>query len=132
MADLLEVTKGRATLLITHELRGLHWVDQIVVLEAGKIAGRGNPRRATTGMPALPADVDRRTVARRRLLGGGEPGRAAGVHHLRLRWMAHEGNPPAGGMPCGRVAAIVLNIRVSAKSRMGPWREEKAMRAAAW
>jgi len=40
-ADLLEVTKGRATLLITHELRGLHQVDEIVVLEAGKIAGRG-------------------------------------------------------------------------------------------
>jgi ATP-binding cassette subfamily C protein/ATP-binding cassette subfamily C protein CydC len=41
MADLLEVTKGRATLLITHKLRGLDQVDEIVVLEAGKIAGRG-------------------------------------------------------------------------------------------
>ena len=41
MADLLEVTKGRATLLITHELHGLDQVDEIVVLEAGKIAGRG-------------------------------------------------------------------------------------------
>jgi ABC-type multidrug transport system fused ATPase/permease subunit len=40
-ADLLEATKGRATLLITHELRGLDQVDEIVVLEAGKIAGRG-------------------------------------------------------------------------------------------
>ena len=40
-ADLLEVTQGRATLLITHELRGLDQVDEIVVLEAGKIAGRG-------------------------------------------------------------------------------------------
>jgi ABC-type multidrug transport system fused ATPase/permease subunit len=40
-ADLLEVTKGRATLLITHELRGLDQVDEIAVLEAGKIAGRG-------------------------------------------------------------------------------------------
>jgi ABC-type multidrug transport system fused ATPase/permease subunit len=28
-------------LLITHELRGLDQVDEIVVLEAGKIAGRG-------------------------------------------------------------------------------------------
>jgi ATP-binding cassette subfamily C protein CydC len=41
MADLLEVTEGRATLLITHELRGLDQVDEIVVLEAGKIASRG-------------------------------------------------------------------------------------------
>jgi len=40
-ADLLELTKGRATLLITHELRGLDQVDEIVVLEAGKVAGRG-------------------------------------------------------------------------------------------
>jgi ATP-binding cassette subfamily C protein CydC len=40
-ADLLDVTKGRATLLITHELRGLDQVDEIVVLGAGKVAGRG-------------------------------------------------------------------------------------------
>jgi ABC-type multidrug transport system fused ATPase/permease subunit len=39
--DLLDVTQGRATLLITHELRGLDQVDEIVVLEAGKVAGRG-------------------------------------------------------------------------------------------
>jgi ATP-binding cassette, subfamily C, bacterial CydC len=41
-ADLLDVTKGRATLLITHELRGLDQVDEIVVMEAGRIAGRGS------------------------------------------------------------------------------------------
>jgi len=40
-ADLLAATKGRATLLITHELRGLDQVDEIVMLKAGKIAGRG-------------------------------------------------------------------------------------------
>jgi ATP-binding cassette, subfamily C, bacterial CydC len=40
-ADLLDVTKGRATLLITHELRGLDQVDQVAVLEAGRIADRG-------------------------------------------------------------------------------------------
>ena len=41
MADLLDVTQGRAALLITHELRGLDQVDEIVVLEAGQVAGRG-------------------------------------------------------------------------------------------
>ena len=41
-ADLLEVTQGRAVLLITHELRGLDQVDEIVVMEAGRIAGRGS------------------------------------------------------------------------------------------
>jgi ATP-binding cassette, subfamily C, bacterial CydC len=40
-ADLLAATTGRATLLITHELRGLDQVDEIVMLQAGKIAGRG-------------------------------------------------------------------------------------------
>jgi ATP-binding cassette, subfamily C, bacterial CydC len=40
-ADLLAATEGRATLLITHELRGLDQVDEIVMLEAGKIVGRG-------------------------------------------------------------------------------------------
>jgi ATP-binding cassette, subfamily C, bacterial CydC len=41
-ADLLDATRGRATLLITHELRGLDQVDEIVVLEAGRVAGRGS------------------------------------------------------------------------------------------
>ena len=40
-ADLLEATKGRATLFITHELRGLDQVDEIVVLEAGRVTGHG-------------------------------------------------------------------------------------------
>ena len=44
-ADLLEVTKGRATLLITHELRGLDQVDEIVVLEAGKLPATARTRR---------------------------------------------------------------------------------------
>ncbi len=41
MADLLGVTAGRATLLITHELEGLDQVDEIVVLDRGKVAQRG-------------------------------------------------------------------------------------------
>ena len=39
--DLLALTAGRATLLITHELSGLDQVDEIVVLEGGKVAQRG-------------------------------------------------------------------------------------------
>jgi ATP-binding cassette, subfamily C, bacterial CydC len=41
MADLLAVTAGRATLLITHELDGLDQVDEIVVLSRGRVAERG-------------------------------------------------------------------------------------------
>ena len=47
-----------------------------------------------------------------------------GAHQAGSRWLAHEGNPSAGGMRGGRVAAILRNKRVSAESMMGPWREE--------
>jgi len=40
-ADILSVTRGRATLLITHELDGLEQVDEIVVLDHGRAAERG-------------------------------------------------------------------------------------------
>jgi thiol reductant ABC exporter CydC subunit len=40
-ADLLDVTAGRGTLLITHELDGLDQVDEIVVLDAGRVVQRG-------------------------------------------------------------------------------------------
>ncbi|WP_344445878.1 thiol reductant ABC exporter subunit CydC, partial [Kitasatospora nipponensis] len=43
-ADLLAATEGRATLLITHRLTGLSEaaVDEIVVLEAGRVVERGS------------------------------------------------------------------------------------------
>ena len=44
-ADLLAVTRGRATLLITHELDGLQEVDEIVVLDEGRVIQRGTHRR---------------------------------------------------------------------------------------
>jgi ATP-binding cassette, subfamily C, bacterial CydC len=42
--DLLAATAGRATLLITHELLGLDQVDEIVVLDRGRVAERGTHR----------------------------------------------------------------------------------------
>jgi len=41
-ADLLSATAGRSTLLITHDLEGLDQVDEIVVLEGGRITERGS------------------------------------------------------------------------------------------
>ena len=43
-ADLLAVTRGRATLFITHDLDGLAEVDEIVVLDAGRVSQRGTHR----------------------------------------------------------------------------------------
>ena len=44
-ADLLSVTRGRATLFITHELDGLEEVDEIVVLDAGRVSEHGTHRQ---------------------------------------------------------------------------------------
>ncbi|MEV4243189.1 thiol reductant ABC exporter subunit CydC [Streptosporangium canum] len=41
MADLLDATHGHTTLLVTHRLRGLEQVDEIVVLENGSVIQRG-------------------------------------------------------------------------------------------
>ncbi|MFJ6611434.1 thiol reductant ABC exporter subunit CydD [Streptomyces sp. NPDC091289] len=40
-ADLLDVTRGRATVLITHRLTGLEAVDEVLVLDAGRVVQRG-------------------------------------------------------------------------------------------
>jgi thiol reductant ABC exporter CydC subunit len=40
-ADILTATQGRATLLITHDLDGLDRVDEIVVLDRGRVVARG-------------------------------------------------------------------------------------------
>ncbi|MFD9629143.1 thiol reductant ABC exporter subunit CydD [Streptomyces violascens] len=40
-ADLLDATKGRTTVLITHRLRGLEAVDEVVVLDEGRTVQRG-------------------------------------------------------------------------------------------
>jgi thiol reductant ABC exporter CydC subunit len=41
-ADLLALTEGRATLLITHRLIGLEQVDEIVFLDGGRVIERGS------------------------------------------------------------------------------------------
>ncbi|MFI7285348.1 thiol reductant ABC exporter subunit CydD [Streptomyces anulatus] len=40
-ADLLDATRGRATVLITHRLTGLDTVDEVLVLDAGRVVQRG-------------------------------------------------------------------------------------------
>ncbi len=44
-ADLLAATEGRTTLLITHRLAGLDAVDEVIVLDAGRVVQRGPYRR---------------------------------------------------------------------------------------
>ncbi|MFF5365955.1 thiol reductant ABC exporter subunit CydD [Streptomyces sp. NPDC013187] len=40
-ADLLAVTEGRTTLLITHRMAGLEAVDEVIVLDRGRVVQRG-------------------------------------------------------------------------------------------
>ncbi len=40
-ADLLAATEGRTTLLITHRLAGLEAVDEVIVLDEGRVVQRG-------------------------------------------------------------------------------------------
>jgi thiol reductant ABC exporter CydC subunit len=48
VADLLDVTRARTTLLITHRLVGLEQVDEILVIEQGKIVERGTHAQLIT------------------------------------------------------------------------------------
>ena len=41
LADVLDVTRGRSTVLITHRLTGLEQVDEVFVLDAGRVIERG-------------------------------------------------------------------------------------------
>jgi ATP-binding cassette subfamily C protein CydC len=41
ITDLLDATRGRTLLLITHELEGLDRLDEIIVLDHGRVAERG-------------------------------------------------------------------------------------------
>jgi thiol reductant ABC exporter CydC subunit len=46
--DLLRLTEGQSTLLITHRLAGLEQVDEIVVLDEGRVVERGTHRDLVT------------------------------------------------------------------------------------
>ncbi|WP_041987269.1 thiol reductant ABC exporter subunit CydC, partial [Streptomyces sp. AcH 505] len=74
-ADLLAATEGRTTLLITHRLRGLDSVDEVIVLDGGRTVQRGPYEEL-----ALVEGPLRRLLARERAgdLVGGTVGDLAG------------------------------------------------------
>ncbi|MFJ4513388.1 thiol reductant ABC exporter subunit CydD [Streptomyces sp. NPDC088816] len=51
-ADLLAATEGRTTLLITHRLAGLEAVDEVIVLDEGRVVQRG-PYAELAALPGL-------------------------------------------------------------------------------
>ncbi|MFJ8635045.1 thiol reductant ABC exporter subunit CydD [Streptomyces sp. NPDC093568] len=62
-ADLLAATEGRTTLLITHRLAGLEAVDEVVVLDEGRVAQRGPFRELATVDGPLRDMVEREEAA---------------------------------------------------------------------
>ena len=74
-ADLLALTAGRSTLLITHRLADLDQVDEIIVLDEGRVVERGTHtellRRRPLRRPVVGRGADRQTAR--------DPRRAAGA-----------------------------------------------------
>ncbi|WP_330282848.1 thiol reductant ABC exporter subunit CydD [Streptomyces sp. NBC_00588] len=58
-ADLLAATQGRTTLLITHRLAGLEAVDEVVVLDEGRVVQRGTYAELVAVPGPLRAMVER-------------------------------------------------------------------------
>ncbi|MEU6712339.1 thiol reductant ABC exporter subunit CydC [Nonomuraea sp. NPDC046802] len=65
MTDLLDVTKDRTTLLVTHRLKGLELVDEVIVLEEGRISQRGHHGELVT-VPGYYRDLWESEVLTRR------------------------------------------------------------------
>ncbi|MCI3274666.1 thiol reductant ABC exporter subunit CydD [Streptomyces cylindrosporus] len=62
-ADLLAATEGRTTLLITHRLTGLETVDEVVVLDQGRVVQRGSYAELAAVPGPLRAMVEREAEA---------------------------------------------------------------------
>lgn len=62
-ADLLAATEGRTTLLITHRLAGLEAVDEVVVLDGGRVVQRGTYAELAAAEGPLRRMVEREEAA---------------------------------------------------------------------
>ncbi|MEV5953451.1 thiol reductant ABC exporter subunit CydD [Streptomyces sp. NPDC051987] len=69
-ADLLAATEGRTTLLITHRLAGLEAVDEVIVLDAGRVVQRGSYAELAAAAGPL-RDMARREAAAGALVAAG-------------------------------------------------------------
>ncbi|MGW1465301.1 thiol reductant ABC exporter subunit CydD [Streptomyces sp. NPDC002308] len=78
-ADLLDVTRGRTTVLITHRLAGLDAVDEIVVLDGGRVVQRGAYAELAAVDGPLRRMLEREREAGLRMVRPPEPARMAGV-----------------------------------------------------
>ncbi|MDK1475005.1 thiol reductant ABC exporter subunit CydD [Streptomyces sp. 549] len=71
-ADLLAATEGRTTVLITHRMAGLDEVDEVLVLDAGRVVQRGPYARLAAAEGPL-RDMVERERRTEQLVGAGRP-----------------------------------------------------------
>ncbi|WP_043261042.1 thiol reductant ABC exporter subunit CydD [Streptomyces sp. e14] len=67
-ADLLAATEGRTTLLVTHRLAGLEAVDEVIVLDGGRVVQRG-PYAELAALPGPLRRMAAREAATEELVG---------------------------------------------------------------
>lgn len=67
-ADLLAATEGRTTLLITHRLAGLEAVDEVIVLDEGRVVQRG-PYAELAALPGPLRRMSEREATAEQLVG---------------------------------------------------------------
>jgi thiol reductant ABC exporter CydC subunit len=69
-ADLVEATRGQTTVLISHRLAGMEQMDEVLVLDAGRVVERGTPAGlvAATGPYACQWERERRLDAETEVL----------------------------------------------------------------
>lgn len=77
--DLLDLTRGRTTVLITHRLAGLDAVDEIVVLDGGRVVQRGGYAELAAADGPLRRMLEREREADLRAVRPPEPARMARV-----------------------------------------------------
>ena len=70
-ADLLAATEGRTTLLITHRLAGLESVDEVVVLDGGRVVQRGSYAELAAVEGPLRGMAEREAESEQLLVGAG-------------------------------------------------------------
>jgi ATP-binding cassette subfamily C protein CydC len=95
VADLLDVTRERTTLLITHRLVGLEQVDEVLILQEGSIVERGTHAQLAAGDGCYAAQWQRELASP----GGRDTTRSLdgldAADHARPSQLAH--GSPSGG-----------------------------------
>ena len=94
-ADLLAVTEGRTTVLITHRLQGLDAVDEVVVLDGGRTVERGTYRELAAAEGPFSGMLAREEAAGAPFASAGSTGPSGPPHRQAEHQADRQGQHPA-------------------------------------